>query len=82
MHRFSIGCGCLMLLVACSSTKEICDDGIDNDDNGKIDCADPGCGIGAACAPNGLASASALVCRVTRHLFVDREGGTPCVMPC
>ena len=72
MHRFAIGCGCLMLLVACSSTKEICDDGIDNDDNGKIDCADPGCGIGAACAAHGLTCASDQTCSAC-----SGNGGSP-----
>jgi hypothetical protein len=34
----------------CKSTgKEICDDGIDNDCNGDIDCADPACNAGFAC---------------------------------
>ena len=43
MHRFAIGCGCLMLLVACSSTKEICDDGIDNNCDFLTDAEDPKC---------------------------------------
>jgi hypothetical protein len=38
------------------SGAEICDDGLDNDCNGKLDCADPACNAGYACtdpAPSG-----------------------------
>jgi len=33
------------------SGRETCDDGIDNDCNGKTDCADPACDAGFTCAP-------------------------------
>jgi hypothetical protein len=31
-----------------------CDDGLDNDDNGRTDCDDPGCAVCAACGGNGI----------------------------
>ncbi len=35
----------------CVPTAEVCNDGIDNDCNGKIDCADVACTAGFVCAP-------------------------------
>jgi hypothetical protein len=35
----------------CSGVAEVCNDGVDNDCNGKIDCADPACSVGFVCAP-------------------------------
>ena len=41
----------LVTLTACGEkTTEICDDGVDNDENGSLDCADEACGGDATCA--------------------------------
>ena len=41
----------VVTLTACGDkTTEICDDGIDNDENGSLDCADEACGGDAMCA--------------------------------
>jgi hypothetical protein len=42
------------LLLACSRADEVCDDGVDDDDDTLVDCADPDCAVGARCSPLGL----------------------------
>jgi hypothetical protein len=46
------GCTCALSLISCVATETICNDGIDNDGDGKIDCVDPDCYGNADCETN------------------------------
>ena len=37
-----------------ASTESVCDDGVDDDVDGRLDCADPDCALSAACACAGI----------------------------
>ncbi len=44
------------------ATETTCTDGVDNDCDGLVDCADPNCAAGMACGANGLACNASSVC--------------------
>ncbi|OUU23371.1 MAG: hypothetical protein CBC13_05830, partial [Planctomycetia bacterium TMED53] len=49
VHGFGAGQGLYELTVNCAVSSEICDNGIDDDLDGAIDCLDPDCGGTAVC---------------------------------
>ncbi|NUP10403.1 MAG: hypothetical protein HOW73_30505 [Polyangiaceae bacterium] len=62
--------------VACDPPVERCDDGVDNDDDGLIDCADPQCGdAGYKCVPQAPAGWSGPGALGTGSTSLECDGG-------
>ena len=79
MYRFTLlaWLACAVVAAGCSSNRAsgddesgtaLCRDGFDNDDDGKIDCADEGCA--AACSDGGLVTGDS-------RIFTNNDGGLP-----
>src|SRR5262249_27965967 len=69
-----------------NSTGPDCQDGIDNDGDGLVDGADPGCQITPACTfndPSGCKSGDPGGCCITQGSYVCKADGTgtECVLP-
>ena len=44
---------CVFAVLGVGACREVCDDGVDNDGNGDVDCDDAACGLAAACGSCG-----------------------------
>ena len=54
--------GPYLIEVACDDPAETCDDGVDNDGNGQVDCADPACFGDVACGAGSCAAIDTIEC--------------------
>jgi hypothetical protein len=60
------------------NTAITCRDGVDNDQNGKVDCADPGCGELVFCQASSSLGGENTAAACRDHIDNDRDGHTDC----